>query len=105
LWQSPSKEEDHYTFRTVPREHCLIGSVHGTPKLTIQKLRSAGFARPAQFYHNKIVFTHGFIGITLSTAIFITKGVLYQQSSSEARNTSYCKHQGLTTGVYNSKVH
>jgi len=31
----PFKEEDHYTFRTIPREHWLIGSVHGTPKLTI----------------------------------------------------------------------
>jgi len=30
VWQSPSKEEDHYTFRTIPREHWLIGSVHGT---------------------------------------------------------------------------
>jgi len=49
-----------------------MGSVHGTPKLTI---RPAGFARPAQLYHNKIVFTHGFISITLSTAIFITTGV------------------------------
>jgi len=26
-------------------------------------------------YHNKIEFTHGFISITLSTAIFITTGV------------------------------
>jgi len=34
LWQTPSKEEDHYTFRTIPREHWSIGSVHGTPKLT-----------------------------------------------------------------------
>jgi len=36
VWQSPSKEEDHYTFRTIPRVHWLIGSVHGTPKLTIK---------------------------------------------------------------------
>jgi len=21
VWQSPSKEEDHYTFRTIPQEH------------------------------------------------------------------------------------
>jgi len=49
VWQSPSKEEDHYTFRKIPREHWLIGSIHGTPKLTMKKLRPAGFARPAQF--------------------------------------------------------
>jgi len=75
VWQSPSKEEDHYTFRTVPREHWQIGSVHGTPKLTIKKLRPAGFARHRSVYHYKIVFTHGFIGITLSIAIYITIGV------------------------------
>jgi len=49
MWQFPSKEEEQYTFRTIPREHWLIGSVHGMPKLTIKKLRPAGFARPAQF--------------------------------------------------------
>jgi len=75
VWQYPSKEEDYYTFRTTPWEHWLTGSVLGTPNLTIKKLRSAGFAPPAQFYHNKIAFTHGFISITLSTAIFITTGV------------------------------
>jgi len=47
LWQFPSKEEQH-TFRAIPREHWLVGSVHGIPKLTIKKLRPAGFARPAQ---------------------------------------------------------
>jgi len=40
LLQSSSKE-DHNTFTTIPREHWLIGSVHGTPK----KLRLASFAR------------------------------------------------------------
>jgi len=45
------------------------------PKLTINKLRPAGFARHRSVYHNKIVFTHGFISITLSTAIFSTTGV------------------------------
>jgi len=54
VWQSPSKEEDHYTFRTIPREHWLIGSVHGTPKLTIKKLRPASFARTAQFITTKL---------------------------------------------------
>jgi len=54
VWQSPSKEEDHYTFRTVPREHWRIGSVHGTPKLTIKRLRPAGFARTAQFITTKL---------------------------------------------------
>jgi len=49
LWQFPSKEEEHHTFRTILREHWLIGSVHGTPKLTIKKLRPACFARHAQF--------------------------------------------------------
>ena len=49
VWQFPSKEEEQLTFRTIPREHWLIGSVHGTPKLTIKKLRPTGFARPAQF--------------------------------------------------------
>ena len=49
VWQFPSKEEEQHTFRTIPREHWLIGSVHGTPKLTIKKLRPARFARPAQF--------------------------------------------------------
>jgi len=75
MWQSPSKEEDYNTFRTIPREHWLIGSVQDTSKLTIKKLRPAGFARHRSVYHNKIVFTHGFIRITLSTAIFITTGV------------------------------
>jgi len=49
VWQFPSKEEEQHTFRTIPREHWFTGSVHGTPKLTIKKLRPAGFARPAQF--------------------------------------------------------
>jgi len=69
------KEENHYTFRTILQEHWLIGSVHDTPKLTIKKLRPAGFARHHSVYHNKIVFTHGFISITLSTAICNTTGV------------------------------
>jgi len=48
LWQFPYKEEQH-TFRAIPREHWLLGSAHGTPKMTIKKLRPARFARPAQF--------------------------------------------------------
>ena len=44
MWQFPSKEEVQHTFRTIPREHWLIGTVHGTPKLTIKKFRPAGFA-------------------------------------------------------------
>jgi len=35
-WQFPSKEEEQHMFRTIPWEHWLIGSVHGTPKLTIK---------------------------------------------------------------------
>jgi len=50
-------------------------SVHGTSKLTIKEHRPAGFARQRSVYHNKIVFTHGFISITLITAIFIVIGV------------------------------
>jgi len=34
--------------------HWLIGSVHGTSKLTIQKLRPAGFARTAQIITTKL---------------------------------------------------
>jgi len=49
VWQFPSKEEEEHTFRTIPREQWLLGSVHGMPKLTIKKLRPARFARPAQF--------------------------------------------------------
>jgi len=49
LWQFPSTEEEQHTFRTISREHWLIRSVHGTPKLTTKKLRPARFARPAQF--------------------------------------------------------
>jgi len=45
------------------------------PKLTIKKLRPASFARTPPVYHNRIVFTHGFILVTLSTAIFSTTGV------------------------------
>jgi len=42
------------------------------PKLTIKKPGPAGLARHHSVYHNKIVFTHDFISITLSTAIFLT---------------------------------
>jgi len=38
----------------VPRERWLIGSVHGTPKLTIKKLRTDGFAQTAQFITTKL---------------------------------------------------
>jgi len=44
-------------------------------KLTIKKLRPAGFAQHRSVYHNKMVFTPGFISITLSTAICIITGV------------------------------
>jgi len=54
VWQLPSKEEEQHTFRTIPREHWVVGSVHGTPKLTIKKLRPAGFALPAQFITTKL---------------------------------------------------
>jgi len=67
VWQSLYKEEDHYTFRTVPREHWSIGSVHGTPKLTIKKLRPAGFARTAQFITTKL-YSFMVLLITLSNA-------------------------------------
>jgi len=40
----------------------------------------AGLARHRSVYHNKIVFTHGFIGITISTAIIHHHRDLYQQS-------------------------
>jgi len=49
MWQFPSKEEEQHTFRTIPREHWLIGSVHGTPKSTMKKLRPTGFPRHAKF--------------------------------------------------------
>jgi len=55
LWQFPSKEEEQHTFRTIPREQWLIGSVHGTPKLTIKKLRPAGFARSAQIITTELL--------------------------------------------------
>jgi len=44
-------------------------------KLTIKKPGPAGLARLRSVYHNKIVFTHGFIGIALSTAISTSTGV------------------------------
>jgi len=49
VWQFPFKEEKQHTFTTILREDWLIGSVHGTHKLTIKKLRPACVARPAQF--------------------------------------------------------
>jgi len=45
------------------------------PKLTIKKPGPAGLARHRSVYHYKTVFTHGFISITLSTAIYLTTGV------------------------------
>jgi len=44
-------------------------------KLTIKKPGPAGVARHRSVYHNKIVFTHGSIGIALSTVIFTSTGV------------------------------
>jgi len=55
-------------------------SMDGTPKLTIKKPGRAGLARHRSVYHNKIAFTHGFISITLSTAIIHHDGGLCQQS-------------------------
>jgi len=48
------------------------------PKLTIKKPGPAGLARHRSVYHNEIVFTHGFINITLSTAITHHNRGLYQ---------------------------
>jgi len=31
LWQSSSKEEDHYTLRTIPQEHWSIGMSMARP--------------------------------------------------------------------------
>jgi len=31
MWQSPSKEEDHYTFRTIPQEHWLVEASMARP--------------------------------------------------------------------------
>jgi len=45
------------------------------PKLTIKKPGPAGLARHRSVYHYKTAFTHGFISITLSTAIYLTTGV------------------------------
>ena len=59
-------------------------SAQGTPKLTIKKLRPAGFRSTRSVYHNRIVFTHGFINTTLSTAIFITAGVYNVHQPSQA---------------------
>jgi len=48
------------------------------PKLTIKKPGPAGLARLRSVYHNKIVFTHGFIGIALRTAnIYHNRGLQY----------------------------
>jgi len=44
-------------------------------KLTIQKPGPTGLARHRSVYHNKIIFIHGFISITSSTAICLTTGV------------------------------
>jgi len=46
-------------------------SVQGTPKLVIKK-QTRQFRSTHSVYHNRIVFTHDFILVTLSTAIFIT---------------------------------
>jgi len=45
------------------------------PKLTIKIPGPAGLARLRSVYHHKIVFTHGCISITLSTAIFTSTGI------------------------------
>jgi len=31
VWQSSSKEQDHYTFRTIPQEHWSIGMSMARP--------------------------------------------------------------------------
>jgi len=45
------------------------------PKLTIKKPGPAGLSWTRSVYHNKIVFTHGFISIAFCTAIFTSTGV------------------------------
>jgi len=63
-------------FRTVPREHWLIQQEHdvGTPKFTIKKLGPALYRSTLRsvLSLDKIVFTHGFIKIALSTALLIS---------------------------------
>jgi len=51
------------------------------PKLTIKKPGPVGLARLHSVYHNKIVFTYGFVSIALSTAIFITTRVYINNQS------------------------
>jgi len=45
------------------------------PKLTIKKPGPAGLSWTRSVYHNKIVFTHGFISVAFCTAIFTSTGV------------------------------
>ena len=63
-------------FRTIPWEHWLIylECVQGTPKLTIEKLRPAWYRSTSRsvVLSDKFVFTHGFINVTLSTALLIS---------------------------------
>ena len=67
-----SLEEERYTFRTTRREHWLIGSVHGTPKLTVKKFRPVGFVRlHAQFCYQTKVYLLMVLLIQQSTATFI----------------------------------
>jgi len=50
-------------------------NVHGMPKLTIKNPGPAGLARLRSVYHNKFVFTNGFISIALTTVIFNSTGL------------------------------
>ena len=51
-----------------------VGSVQGTPKFTIKKLRPAWYSSTSRSVSlsDKFVFTHGFINITLSIALSIS---------------------------------
>ena len=71
MWQSTSKGREPLHIQDNSARALVHRNVHGTPKLRIKKLRPASFARHHSVYHNKIVFTYGFISITLSTAICI----------------------------------
>ena len=68
VWENTTRKKLH-PLELTSKVTTEFADIHGTPKLTIKKLRPAGFARHCSVYHNKIVFTHGFIRLTLSTAI------------------------------------
>jgi len=49
-----------------------------------QETETRPFRSTRSVYHNKIVFTHGFILVTLSTAIFITTGAYNTHQHTQA---------------------